>query len=125
MENKIKELLKHIGQPYEMYNSDGSYQGCFFPVQFLYPDKPRYKLRSLNDDDKNLVYGMAKLNKHCTEITEEELQKGDIIACRFRDELHVAIYYEFGKCIEVFKDHTLQIGRINKFKNPKFFKVNK
>lgn len=119
---KIGDLLKQVGRPYEMFNDDGTYQGCFFPVQFLYPDKPRYKMRS-NDDDKNFFYGIAKLKQHCIEIKPEELQAGDIIATRFKDELHVAIYLEFGKIIHVFKNHTLQIGRLLLFKNYQCFRV--
>lgn len=119
----IDDLLKEVGRPYQMFNEDETYQGCFYPVQFLYPDKPRYKLRS-NDDDKNFFYGMAKIKKHCTEITAEELKEGDIIATRFRDELHVAVYWEYGKIIHVFKDHTLQIGRLKMFKDFQCFKVN-
>ena len=90
MEN-FKEVLREVGRPYEMFNEDGTYQGGFYPVQKLYPDKPKYKLRS-NNDDKNYFYGIAKLKKHCIEIKRGELQKGDIIATRFRNELHVAVY---------------------------------
>ena len=120
--NNIEELLKQIGKPYQMFNEDGTYQGCFYPVQFLYPDKPRYKLRS-NNDDKNFWYGIAKIRRHCDEITPEELQEGDIIATRFRDELHVAVYYQDGRIIHVFKDHTLQLGRLKMFKNFQCFRV--
>lgn len=119
----IEELLKQVGRPYQMFNEDETYQGCFFPVQFLYPDKPRYKMRS-HDDDKNFFYGIAKLKEHCAIISPEELQAGDIIATRFKDELHVAIYWEYGKIIHVFKDHTLQIGRLKMFKNYQCFRVN-
>lgn len=119
----IDDLLKEVGRPYQMFNEDETYQGCFFPVQFLYPDKPRYKLRS-NNDDKNFFYGIAKIKKHCTEITAEELKEGDIIATRFRDELHVAVYWEYGKIIHVFKDHTLQVGRLKMFKDFQCFRVN-
>lgn len=119
----IDDLLKEVGRPYQMFNEDETYQGCFYPVQFLYPDKPRYKLRS-NDDDKNFFYGIAKIKKHCTEITAEELKKGDIIATRFKDELHVAVYWEYGKIIHVFKDHTLQVGRLKMFKDFQCFRVN-
>lgn len=118
----IDDLLKEVGRPYQMFNEDETYQGCFYPVQFLYPDKPRYKLRS-NDDDKNFFYGIAKIKKHCTEITAEELKEGDIIATRFRDELHVAVYWEYGKIIHVFKDHTLQVGRLKMFKDFQCFRV--
>lgn len=121
MEN-FNKLLLEVGRPYEMFNKDGTYQGCFYPVQFLYPDKPKYKLRS-NDDDKNYLYGLAKIRKHCEQISPDELQKGDIISTRFRDELHVAVYYEFGKIIHVFKGHTLQISRLKIFKNFQCFRV--
>lgn len=122
MDAKINELLKQIGRPYEMFNEDGTYQGCFYPVQFLYPKKPKYKLRSKNDD-KNYLYGLSKIKKHCIEISPAELKAGDIITTRFRDELHVAIYYEFEKIIHVFKNHTLQIGRLKLFNNYKAFRV--
>lgn len=118
----VEDLLKEVGRPYKMFDDEGFYLGCFYPVFFLYPDKPRYKMRS-NDDDKNFWYGIAKIKEHCIEIQPDELQKGDIIATRFKDELHVAVYYEFGKIIHVFKDHTLQIGRLKMFKEFQCFRV--
>lgn len=116
MQERIKELLKQVGRPYEMFNNDGTYQGCFYPVQFLYPDKPRYKLRS-NNDDKNYWYGLAKLKKHCVIIDNDDLKMGDIIATRYNDELHVAIYWEYGKIIHVFREHELYISKIDMFKD--------
>ena len=62
MNKKIELLLADVGRPYEMLNKDGTYQGCFYPVQFLYPEKPKYKLRSKNDD-KNYFYGLSKIKK--------------------------------------------------------------
>ena len=118
----IEDLLEEVGRPYQMFNEDGTYQGCFYPVQFLYPDKPRYNMPS-EDIEKNYLYGLARIKKHCVEIQPEELQKGDIIVTRFRDELHVAVYYEFSKIIHVFKDHTLQLGRLKLFKEYKCFRV--
>ncbi|MCR5261964.1 MAG: hypothetical protein K6C94_09030 [Candidatus Gastranaerophilales bacterium] len=124
MQEKIRELLHNIGRPYQMFNDDGTYQGCFYPVQFLYPDKPRYKLRSVNDE-KNYWYGLSKIKKHCTEIPPTEpCQAGDIIVTKFRDELHVAIYWEYGKIIHVFRNYSLQTGRLKMFKNYKVFRVN-
>ena len=124
MDEKIKLLLKQVGRPYEMFNTDGTYQGCFYPVQFLYPQKPKYKLRSMNDD-KNYIYGISKIKKHCDEITPADLMAGDIIATRFKDELHVAVYWEFGKIIHVFKNHSLQIGRLKMFKDFRIYRVKK
>ena len=122
-EDRFKQLLSEVGRPYKMLNEDGTYQGCFYPVQVLYPDKPKYKMRSL-DDDKNYLYGLAKIKKHCVEISPEELKKGDIIVTRFKDELHVAIYWEYGKIIHVFKEHELYIGKLSMFNNYKCFRVN-
>ena len=61
MNKKIELLLADVGRPYEMLNKDGTYQGCFYPVQFLYPEKPKYKLRSKNDDKKLLLWIIKKL----------------------------------------------------------------
>lgn len=118
----ISYLLSQIGREYEMYNDDGTYQGCFYPVQVLYPDKPRYKLRSA-DDDKNYNYGLNKIKKHCKRVKPDEIKQGDLIVTRFRDELHVAVYYEYGKIIHVFRGHSLQIGRLKMFKNYLVFRV--
>lgn len=114
MDKKLQELIAHVGRPYEMLNEDETYQGCFYPVQFLYPEKPRYKMRSL-DDDKNYLYGLSKIEKHCKKISEKELKPGDIIATKYKEELHVAVYLAYGKIIHVFKGHTLQIGRLKMF----------
>jgi len=122
MDEKIRLLLEQVGRPYEMFNKDGTYQGCFYPVQFLYPNKPRYKLRSL-DDDKNYLYGLSKIKKHCIEISPADLDAGDIVVTRFKDELHVAVYFEYGKIIHVFKNHSLQIGRLKMFKEYKVYRV--
>lgn len=122
MKEKINLLLQQVGRPYQMFNKDGTYQGCFYPVQFLYPDKPRYRLRS-KDDDQNYYYGIEKIKKHCKEISPAELEAGDIIATRFKNELHVAVYFEYGKIIHVFKDHTLQIGRLKMFKDFQSYRV--
>ncbi len=123
MKEKIEKLLEQIGRPYEMFNEDGTYQGCFYPVQFLYPEKPRYKLRSL-DDNKNYWYGIEKIKQHCFEISpDDNYNPGDIIVTRFKDELHVAVFWEFGKIIHVFRNHSLQVGRLKMFNDYKVFRV--
>ena len=70
----------------------------------------------------NPDYGLSKIKKHCTQVDTPEM--GDIIVTRFRDELHVAVYYEYGKIIHVFRDHTLQIGRLKLFRDYLIFRVN-
>jgi len=118
----MEELLKQVGRPYNMFFEDGNYEGCFYPIYFLNPDKPHFPLK-FDSNNRNYVYGMRLLRRFTEEISKDELKAGDIIATNFRDELHVAIYYEFGKIIHVFKDHTLQIGRVNMFKEYKCFRV--
>ena len=117
-------LLTQVGRKYQMFNEDGTYQGCFYPVQVLYPDKPKYKMPSENPA-KNFLYGLARLKKHCTEIKREDLRKGDIICCEFNNEMHVAIYWEYGKIIHVFREHELFIGKIDMLKlNMSYWRVN-
>jgi hypothetical protein len=48
---------------------------------------------------------------------------GDLIVTRFNDELHVAVFLQFGKIIHVFRGHSLQIGRLKMFKDFKVFRV--
>lgn len=124
MEEKIKELLKEVGRPYQMFNEDGTYQGCFYPVQFLYPKLKRFKLLT-QDKEKSYLYAMKKLNKYCKPVSLDEVKTGDIIATKFRDILHVGIYFEYGKIIHVFKDNTLQIGRLKMFRTYQAFRVEK
>lgn len=112
---RFEYLLKQVGRPYKMFNDDGTYQGCFYPVQVLYPDKPRYNLPS-DDNGHNYNYGLDLLKKHCNLIKTEELKKGDIIATKYNDELHVAIYWEYGKIIHVFREHELFISKLDFFK---------
>ena len=70
--------------------------------------------------------GCEKIREHCREVSDEEFyQTGDIVVTRFKDELHVAIFWQFGKIIHVFRDHTLQIGRLKMFKDFKVFRVNR
>lgn len=122
MEEKIKELLEMIGRPYEMNNEDGTYQGCFYPMQFLYPKIPKYKMRTKNKE-KNYLYGLSKINKYFREIHPSELRSGDLVTTKFNDVLHVAIYLDFGKIIHVFDKHTLQIGRLKMFRDFQSYRV--
>lgn len=120
----IDELLKQIGKPYEMFFSDGNYQGCFYPVYFLYPHLPHYPLPS-DDNSKNYRYGINLITKHFDRIKKEELQKGDLIATMYNNELHVAIYLEHQKVIHVFRGHELQLGRLKMFNDYLCFRVKK
>lgn len=122
MEEKIKSLLEQVGRPYQMFNEDGTYQGCFYPVQFLYPKIKRYKMLT-KDHEKSYIYGMKKLKKYFKEICVNDLQAGDVIATKYKGALHIAVYLDFGKIIHVFNGHTLQIGRLKLFKDFQSFRV--
>ena len=111
MKDIIQELLTHIGRPYQMFWDDTPplYLGCFYPVYFLYPNYPKYPL-VFDDHNQNYKYGIKCILKHCKQIDKSEVQQGDIIATFVRGELHVAIWYEYGRVIEVYRDHYLQGG---------------
>lgn len=120
--NNIEELLKQVGKPFTAFNEDGTVQGCMYPIQFLYPDKPRYKL----DKEqllKNFDFAIEQFKYNCSEISPEDLTSGDIILTKIKDEVHTAIYYQNGKIIQVFKNLTLQIGRLKMFKFYRCFRV--
>lgn len=116
----LEELLKQVGRPYEMFNEDGTCQGCLYPLYFLYSDIPCY---TLNSTEKNYDYGIEKIRRHFNKIEKEELKPGDIIAARFKDNLHVAVYLEFGKVIQAFENHSLSIGRLKMFKDFECYRV--
>lgn len=122
MEEKIKSLLEQVGRPYQMYNEDGTYQGCFYPLQFLYPKIKRYKMLTENRE-KSYIYAMNKLKKYFKEVGVNDLQAGDVITTKYKGVLHIAIYLEFGKIIHVFRNHNLQIGRLKMFRNFQSFRV--
>lgn len=120
--NNIEELLKQVGKPYQMLDKNGKYLGCFFPMYFLYPNIPKYTLTKAEDAlYENCI---DEFYKYCTEIEKEELKKGDLLAINFKNILHVAIYYEFGKIIHIFNGRTLEIARLKMFKDFKCFRVN-
>ena len=122
MEEKMQKLLDKIGHPFQLLNEDGTYQGCFYPIQVLYPQIPRYNLCS-EDVEQNYNYGIEKIKEHCYEISPAELKAGDIIATKYNKALHVAIYFEYGKVIHVFKEHSLQIGRLKLFQDFQSYRV--
>jgi hypothetical protein len=121
MINKINELKKKVGTPYEMFFADGNYNGCFFPVYELYPFLPKYPLYSKNMTD-NWDYGVNLIKKHAVEIDASDVQEGDIMVTRFRNELHVAICLGGRKILHVFKDYSLEISRIENYFRDKYIK---
>jgi len=125
MQDKINELKKLIGTPYQMETPDGNYLGCFMPVYHLFPDAPRYPLPT-DDPAVNYAYGLSKILRECVKVERSDLQAGDIIACQFNNELHVGVMINKNEVIHVFRGHTLQIDRLSsRFftdKNIRFFR---
>lgn len=118
----LKELLKHIGKPFKVLNDDGTLQGCTYPLQVLYGDKAKITV-NVNDYENTYIIALKEILKYCIEIDRKDLKQGDIIITKFCNEVHCAIYYEFGKIIHTFKNNNLQIGRLNLFKDYKCFRV--
>jgi len=126
MQEKIEKLINKVGTSYQMFYEDGNYLGCFFPVYEVYPHLPKFPLPDTDlKKPKNFDFGIARMLENMDEIKEESLQLGDILATRYNDELHVALYLGKGKFIHVFRDHTLQINSINFFKKDRvrYFRV--
>ena len=117
MINKINELKKQIGKPYQMFweGSENLYQGCFYPIYYIYDYLPKYPLYSEHMAD-NWDYGINLIEKHCFEVKKDEVKAGDMLVTKFRNELHVALAIDESRIIHVFKDHTLQINRRDFFK---------
>lgn len=119
---KMEDLIQQVGRPYQMVNRDKTYQGCFYPMQFLYPDLPRFEMPHGNLREVG-EFALAKIKEYFDEIPPAELNAGDIIVTEIKGAFHVAVYWEFGKIIHVFKDHTLQIGRLKIFRDFQSYRV--
>ena len=129
LESKLKRinyLKERIGQPYQMFWSSGEYQGCFLPVYIVYPDLPRYPLGADADSHKrNFVYGMRIIQNHAKEIRLEEVEAGDVLACEYNGELHVALMLNTSDLIHVFRGKSLMQHSLSFFgkRELKFFRV--
>lgn len=122
IEKRIEELIKQVGKPYQEYNENGSAQGCAYPVLFLYPNLPDFFIKI--SDNQNLENDIETcLKKYFFEIKKEELQKGDVILLTIHNQLHFAIYYEFGRMISVFRDGKLILHRFNELWGCKCYRM--
>ena len=120
--NIINELQKDIGRPYEMFWDDNNYQGCFYPIYKAFPHLKKYPLPSENHE-YNYKYGIALIENHFVEVDKNNIKSLDMIATRFNDELHVALYIGNDQFYHVFRGHNLQIGRLKMFKKYKVYRV--
>jgi hypothetical protein len=107
-----------------MFYDDGNYCGCFYPIFEVFPNLQKYPLPVKNPEE-NWDYGMELINKHAFEIQEKDIKTGDVLVTKFKNELHIALILDKFKIIHVFRDHTLQISKINMFKSRlcKYFRV--
>ena len=126
MQEKIENLVNKVGTEYQMFYEDGNYCGCFFPVYEVYPHLPKFPLPDMDlKKPKNFNFGIARMMENMNEVEEKNLKLGDILATKYRDELHVALYIGKGKFIHIFHSHTLQINSISFFRKDRlrFFRV--
>lgn len=111
MLERIKDLIKKVGTPYEMFYPCGSYCGCFFPIYEVFPNLPKFKLPT-EDPANSYDYGMEKIYENAVPVEKMELIAGDVIVSRFNNELHVALYINSDRIIHVFKNNKLRINRL-------------
>lgn len=117
----VEDLLKEIGRPYQMLFDDNTYCGCFYPMYYLYDFIPHFVMEK--PEDAFYENCIDEFYNHCIEIPKDELKKGDLIAINFKNILHVAVYYEFGKIVHIFNGRSLELGRLKSFKEYKCFRV--
>ena len=110
----MEELLSKIGEEYQMFFEDGNYRGCFYPVYVLYPHLPKYPLNA-KDPSESWEYGLNLILNHADRIKGVEAKEGDLLVCRYNNELHVAVVLADNKCIHVFRGHTMRINRLSFF----------
>ncbi len=114
IEERMELLLQQAGRKFVPLNEDGTYQGCFYPLQFVYPDKPRFKVDTDNVEE-NYIFGIQKLAENGREITKDELRTGDVAAMKVNGHLHIGLYWKNGKIVHVFEKSALQINRMRFF----------
>jgi hypothetical protein len=123
---RIQEAKKLVGQPYEMFfeGEDKYYKGCFAPVYFAYPNLPKYPLPGA-DPENNFDYGMVKILKSAYPIDKKDIQAGDVLVTKYKNELHVGLMVDKFRLMHVFRNHTMQIDRLTFFKKEKikFYRV--
>ena len=119
MKERLKELIKQVGRKTQEFDSEGYYEGCLYPIYFLYPNIE--KLNITPDLCKNgYKFGLEITKKYGKQIWINELKPGDVIIVRFNNTLHPAIYIGDNKIIHVFYDKTLVINNLDLF-NQKYF----
>lgn len=122
MIDKINEIIKEVGRPYEDFDENGHYIGCFYPVYRLYPHLKRYKLRT-NDKNKQFNYCLSKMRKNFEFILQKDAKVGDVIMTDIKGIFHVGLFLGYGKILHLFKGGTLQIGKIKQFRNHCFCRI--
>lgn len=77
----LNVLEEHIGDEY----SENT-MGCLSPVYLLHPKLPKYEFKNNKD------YFLPIVENHCQEKRLKDLNDGDLLMIKVRDEYHFAIF---------------------------------
>jgi|GEM_PF-1329251 len=108
----IEELKTLVGRPYTEFDKAGNYFGCFEPLYFLYPEAPRFKLPENKEDFYD--FALNRIQETLEQIDCNEISEGDVIVFKHPfNVLHIGIYLGDFKIIQVFKNSTMTINKID------------
>ncbi len=83
---------------------------CLYPIYLLYPKIPKYKLIQDEEYIKTLV------NKHFTEISITDVQKGNLLIFKFFNGFHFGIYAGNNKFFHCCNKHKLRLTNLSAYK---------
>ena len=98
-------LEEHIGDKY----SENT-MGCLSPVYLLYPNLPKYKF--INDRS----YFLPIIHNHCAEKTLTEINDGDLLMIKVRNDYHFAIFKSPDLIFHCTENAKLRLSKIDLYK---------
>ena len=98
-------LEKHIGDKY----SENS-MGCLSPVYLLHPQLPKY------DFINNKNYFLPIVENHCKEKSLQNIEDGDLLMIKVRNEYHFAIFKSPDLIFHCTENSKLRKSKINIYK---------
>lgn len=101
----LKVLEEHIGDKY----SENS-MGCLSPVYLLHPQLPKYDFIN----DKN--YFLPIVESYCREKSLEDINDGDLLVIKVRDEYHFAIFKSPDLIFHCTQNSKLRQSKIDVYK---------
>jgi hypothetical protein len=108
----MNELVKLVGKPYQEFDEDGNYIGCFEPMYFLYPHLPKFRL----PENKEIFFNFAlgKIEENFNKIPLNEICAGDIVVFRQPNNiLHLGVYLGSFRLIHTYKKLKMMINKID------------